>query len=239
LAADLVVQDDDIYWLDATWGRVWTMSTTSGGPTLLAMAQDTPRRLAVDEIHLYRIDDGGSVIRTSRAEGLPATLSSGHLALGDLCLDDERVYFTDRGAGQVLSVPLIGGPVHYLALNQTQPMAIAVDERRLYWTTATAIMSLALDEPETEPEPEVVADQLSSPGWLTAAGGHLYWSSTTDGTVARVPKVGGSVDVIATGQDQPGALLVDSSAVYWINHGTEAGTGTLQQAKYHFPTASR
>ncbi len=238
LAADLVVDGDDIYWLDATWGRVWTISVAGGGPSLMAITQDRPRRLAVDESYLCRIDDGGAVIRLSRAEELPQTLSTGHLDLGDLCLDEKRVYFTDRQAGQVLAVPLIGGPVHYLALAQTQPQGIAVDQLRVYWTTATAVMSLAIDEPDTEPEPEVVADQLSTPGWLTAAGGYLYWSSTADGTVVRVPKTGGSVEVIATGQDQPGALVVDSSAVYWLNHGTAAGTGTVQQAEYHFAEAT-
>ncbi|MBW2452919.1 MAG: hypothetical protein JRI68_00315 [Deltaproteobacteria bacterium] len=237
LAADLVVEGDDIYWIDATWGRLWTLSMSTGEPSLLAIAQATPRRLAIDGTYLYRIDDDGQVIRTSRSDGFQETLSTGHQDLGGLCLDDERVYFTDRSAGLVLALPLFGGPVQYLAVTQDQPATIAVDDTRLYWTTATAVMSLAIDEPEADPEPEVVAAQLSAPNWLTAAGGHVYWSSAAAGTVSRAPKAGGDVDTIATNQSEPGALVVDAVAAYWITYGTASGKGALYQAEYRFATA--
>ncbi len=237
LAADLVVEGDDLYWIDATFGRLWALSLSTGKPSLLAIAQATPRRLAIDKAYLYRIDDDGQVIRTSRSGGYQETLSTGHQDLGGLCLDDERLYFTDRSAGLILGLPILGGPVQYLAVAQDQPATIAVDDQRLYWATATAILSLAIDEPETDPEPEVVADDLSGPSWLTAAGGHVYWSSAADGTVARAPKAGGDVEIVAGDQAKPGALVVDAVAAYWITYGAPSGKGALYQAEYQFASA--
>jgi len=236
-AADLVVEGDDIYWIDATWGRLWTLSIATGEPSLLAIAQATPRRLAVDAAFLYRIDDDGQVIRTSRSDGQQETLSSGHQDLAGLCVDDERVYFTDRGAGMVLALPLFGGPVQYLAVGQDQPEAITVDAKRLYWTTSSAVVALAIDEDEAAPEPQSLAADLTTPRWLTAAGGHLYWSSADDNTVARALKTDGDVELIATGQAQPGKVVVDAVAAYWINYGSVAGGGALYQSVYQFAAA--
>ena len=105
--------------------------------------------------------------------------------------------------GRVLALSLLDHSAEPLAVEQDQPGAIAADAQRIYWTTASAISSLDVSGDEDVPAVEALAEQLPAPSCLTAAGGYLYWTSAEHGTVARVPKPGGAVEVIATAQDQP------------------------------------
>jgi hypothetical protein len=52
----------------------------------------------------------------------------------------------------------------------------------------------------------------------------VYWtdtglitSATVSGTVMKIPLAGGTPTTLASGQDQPYGIAVDTSAVYWTN----------------------
>lgn len=227
LAADLVVDEGTVFWLDATWGRVWRYDVEFGEPVVLAIGQ-SPHRMALDLSHVYWINDSGSVLRVPRGGGYPQSVASGLHEFRDIALDEFQLYLTDSMLGSVVAIPLGGGPMMTLAQQQDRPESVTLDEEHVYWSTATAIMSLDLTEPDAEPE--VVTQGLSGPTWLTAAGGHLYWSNTEQGQVLRVPKTGGAAEPIATGQLQPGALVVDTAAVYWVNRGDGGQDGAVVKA---------
>jgi hypothetical protein len=74
-----------------------------------------------------------------------------------------------------------------------------------------------------------VAGACVAQGSLTLATGNMpedigvdaqnvYWTDLGDGSVRAVPKAGGAVVTLATGQAQPRRLALDGSYVYWANH---------------------
>ncbi len=66
------------------------------------------------------------------------------------------------------------------------------------------------------------------PSALAVDGTHVYFT-TWSGTVNAVPRGGGKVTTLATGQHYPESLAVDGTYVYWAERGNTRGTGTVNK----------
>ncbi|MFP6684169.1 MAG: hypothetical protein VB934_05625, partial [Polyangiaceae bacterium] len=56
---------------------------------------------------------------------------------------------------------------------------------------------------------------------------YVYWAEEGAGRIARAKLAGGTVEVIATGQNSPAFVAVDGVHVYWTNY---AADGTVMRA---------
>ena len=63
---------------------------------------------------------------------------------------------------------------------------------------------------------------------MTVHGAYVYWNDN-DGNVRRVPKTGGTVQIVASGQDKPRLMASDATSIYWANQGTTPGTGSVKR----------
>jgi hypothetical protein len=61
----------------------------------------------------------------------------------------------------------------------------------------------------------VIAAGQSASGVIAADGAGVYWTSLHDGTVMRVPAVGGPPVILASGQVSPANLAIDGANVFW------------------------
>jgi hypothetical protein len=62
-----------------------------------------------------------------------------------LAVDAANLYWAEDGVsalGRILSVPLSGGTITTLAINQNDPLGIVVDDRSVYWANVDSIRSL-------------------------------------------------------------------------------------------------
>ena len=59
----------------------------------------------------------------------------------------------------------------------------------------------------------------------------VYFTMSRAGTVSRVSRSGGAVQVLATSQPfpAPGEIALDSKNVYWVNQGASQGTGSVMK----------
>lgn len=57
----------------------------------------------------------------------------------------------------------------------------------------------------------------------------LFFTSSTEGTVSKIPIAGGSAVVLASAQAWPWGVAVDSSNVYWLNRGLGNDDGTVMK----------
>jgi hypothetical protein len=138
----------------------------------------------------------------------------------DLTVDDQRVYWTDTGAGTISSVPLSGGSVVTIASGQSKPLRVAVDATHAYWANnlGGAIMRAPKDG---QGAPEVVV-AITSPEIFALAGDYVYVA--TSNHVDRVLKTGGTFSTFSTVMGAQNDTLTfteiaaDDTAIYGITN---------------------
>jgi len=65
-------------------------------------------------------------------------------------------------------------------------------------------------------QPFVIASGQSTPTNVALDDTHLYWTNQVPGgAVMRVPRLGGTAEMVATKTKTPGGLAVDGSSVFW------------------------
>jgi uncharacterized delta-60 repeat protein len=90
-----------------------------------------------------------------------------------------------------------------------------------------------------------VAASLSLSASNLGPSGYIYWvNNVPNGTVNKVPRGGGPVTVLASGQHYPTSVAVDSTHVYWTTYGGEinavplgGGTVTTLASGQHSPVS--
>ena len=99
-----------------------------------------------------------------------------------------------------------------LASGADAPVALALDEQRVYWTEKNAVRSRFKNASGTA---VLLADSQSGPTNIAVSVDDVFWTNK-GGTVMSVPKTGGTLTTIATMQDGPTGIAVDASSVYWV-----------------------
>jgi hypothetical protein len=124
-----------VFWGAQNSIRTVTQPGTGAAPFVEGL-EGTPMELAVDATSIFFIDDKGNVQRVDRSppKSLPQKLVSGTGAQR-IALDGDNVYWTDKNASAVKTVPKKGGDARVIADNQNGPFAIAVDATGVYWST--------------------------------------------------------------------------------------------------------
>jgi hypothetical protein len=138
------------------------------------------------------------------------TLASGQASPGAIALDKAYVYWVDdASSGSVMRVAKTGGGVTTLVQNEPQPYALALDATNVYFTdSGSSVKKVPLGG---APSSTVIATQ--SAYGLALSGSTLLVGS---GDLEAIPTSGGSLTLLATGQNQPRAVTADASNVYWI-----------------------
>ena len=168
---------------------------------------------------------------------------SGVLPL-DLVVKDGLVFWPESNGGAIRSAPVGGGTVTtYLDSSNFMPLAIAVDGTSVFFTDdtnqhATRIQAVPRDGSARDGGAvKVIASTPARPhGIGLTTTGNLYWTipfivQPGDGLVQASSKTadgGAPIGAVATGQIDPGALMVDAANVYWLVAGAaNAATGMV------------
>src|SRR6185295_12365980 len=123
-----------------------------------------------------------------------------------------------------VEAPLGGGQPFVLASSGSGATGIAARAGTVYWTT-TNITSGALMKIDLEGgSPVELATAVAPQGpCVTVNDEYVFWTDfgadVTTGTINATPVNGGATRVLASGQELPMGIAVDSDHVYWANGG--------------------
>jgi len=201
---------------------VGAVPTEGGSPTLLGKAEG-PDGMAVDEGYIYWASRYLGVYRMPKAGGAAEQLDSTTSLAVRIAIDTTSVYWFLHDTGVhgdaigLIKTPIGGGFGTALVEPTGYPIDVAADGQHVFLSW----------RPQYGGDPNVIAqvpvaggsvvtlDTPSDyPGLLALDADNVYYT-VADGTVRRVAKGGGSVEVLASGQGTPTSITVDDAAVYW------------------------
>ncbi len=175
-------------------------------------------------------DGGGCPGATQRGSGL-LTLASGQTRPIAIAVDCNFAYWASGFTGtdaELVRAPIGGGALTTLASAPGIPSGIAVDANYVYWTAGDAVMRVPLGGGENV----TLAADVPTPWFLALDSVFVYFTdqgSVDDpmdpgGSVQRVPIDGGTVTILASGND-PYGIAVCGDFVYW----TDINVGGLME----------
>jgi hypothetical protein len=139
----------------------------------------------------------------------------------DLALDGLRAYWTDWTRGEVRSAVVPDGEPTLVAEGQSFAFrsTIALDATHVYWvvqdTNPTLTKSAVMRAPRAGGPAHAVVRWRPVIGTIALSETHVLLTECMGGQVSRVPKAGGEVEAIATGQGRPMGLGVAGGWVVW------------------------
>jgi hypothetical protein len=195
---------------------------------VLAVGQNNPISLAVDEANVYWTDlaisgangcEGGEtqftgwIMRVPLGGGMPEALVTGRDLPLLITLDDNFIYWHEAGT-DLIALPKAGGtPV---TVNSIKQYGIASDSSHIFWTSGVAVMQA--DSGGANPV-QLAGGQDGSNG-IATDGTNVYWTTnaTNPAPVLQVPVGGGTIVTLATAP--PGnSIAVNSTTVFWTVSG--------------------
>ncbi len=219
-----VVDGPTIYYTDGA-GNVWAQAKDgSGRPRSLWSGRRGHAMslvLARDQVYFgvtpaNRQQDKPRIVRVPKTGGAAVTVTETPDDVINLVSDGDHLYFSLFDGSPLRKVPLAGGPSTIVRAPGIKQGAIAVDDRYLYVTDY--LRNLVVRAPKTRGGAEhVLAARQPRPVGIALDETYVYFPCEKDGSIRRVPKAGGAVKTIATGQINQDDITVGETFVYWAS----------------------
>lgn len=258
---EFAIDNENAYWIVCDAGRVNALlqkvPLDGSSPSILATINGKVISLAADSSHIYWEQEEPipntaeyiqSIIRISKAGGLPQTVTTGTFDVGfsrdGMVVSGGRVFFSDSGLSsryRIRTVPSTGGTATVLVdvLNvpiDHQVRSIVADSSNVYWSDKTTINSV----PISGGSRVILSNSENQANSIAIQGNRLFWVETaccTTGQMGRIKSIplrGGQVSVVLDGLPAPnGKLVVTSTNLYWIEGGVllaTEGRGRVRKA---------
>lgn len=241
---------DHVYWLSdsPTDGGAWEAPLDGGAPLLLAADRSSNTVVRIGS-RLYWGSASMIALQSLPLDGGTATTWPTPSVPTDITTDGRQLYFGTRAgatAGGIFSVDFDGGSGVQLASGSTV-VRLAVANGTAAWIDTTVVNGVARDagvftmlldggaarriaslEDMNYPLPDGGPSIWSG---LAADDQYVYWTDIDAGAVFRAPWDGGAPEAIATAQEIPVGVAVDSSSLYWSAFGADGGGRLLKLAK--------
>jgi hypothetical protein len=213
-------------------GSVNKIPVGGGNVTPIATNQAGPVDVVVDANNVYWANNGdGSVWKSDKNTPNPIKLAgpNGQNHAQHLRVDATNVYYTDPAAGLVYRVAINNGTPAAMTTQVPGPRYIAIDSQNAYFgsssTTSSAILSIALTA--TAGSPAQLLPNLKSVAGIETDGKDIWYAEPTNvqpyqvgtGEIHRMTTTAQNDTPLATKQNGPACISVDSTSVYWINTG--------------------
>ena len=212
-------------------------------PVVLADDQNSPAYLALDATNVYWTNAGtaggatsGPVVAAcakSGCAGGPSTLWSGPYGdVGELAVQglDGPVYWADASSRQIVQCAGGGcGGSPAAVVGAVGVPSVAADAFDLAWATSDgSVFYCARGDCPGSQVLLVPGAASGGPSAVATDASNVYWTASDTGQVMKCSKSGcaGAPTVLASNQDHPSTLVVDSTNVYWIDFGS-IGAGNV------------
>ncbi len=221
-------------------------SAASCSPTTIQSNLNVPSGLAADNTFVYYTQGYDTDIVNKcpvgqNCDSSPDVVATGQTGVGGVTVDSTSIYWTNTGASEDGQIPNAGavmkcsksacnGPTALMQGPATTG-AIAVDSTNVYWIQVDSASTYSVRTCPTTGCPAggatlLASDDFSQGGNLAVDSTGVYWTAPATQTIKKcaLPGCPGGAVTLATGQNTPASITLDSKAIYWTNAITNVGT---------------
>ncbi|WP_437916911.1 lipoprotein receptor [Sorangium sp. So ce302] len=246
----LTVYQGEVYWTagEGTDGSVQKVSILGGAVTTLAVGQNAPYGIAVNQHGVFwsNLNDKDVLMVDRNGARAPEVLFDSDFATLGVAADDNAVFWAQRAAGigtpgdgsligQIL-MPGEWADDEFLEVSNASPHLIALDQEHVYWVDRSLRGTVNQTHRQTR-DTKRLADEQPFPYAIAVDDDHVYWTNSPRGdpaselsAVMRAPKDGSedAVVVWTAAEDDdvahasPDCIAVDGldEFVYWTDQGS-------------------
>ncbi len=195
-------------------GTVMAVPKVGGGATPIAVNQDSPSDVAVDETAVFWTSGQGLVGRATKDGTSQTELATGQSGPSGIALDTESAYWLDYfNPGKVSVIPKVGGTPIVLATGGTGFSRIAVDDSSVTWLDFYG--STVLRVPKGGGAVTTIAHLEGLLSDLALDGPTVY--VTAGMAVLRIDGPGSPPQMLATTSGNGARLALDGDSVYFTD----------------------
>jgi hypothetical protein len=175
----IVSDGSNVYWLVQT-GDVRRVSLEGGPVETLATVQSRPRALALDEASVYFSDDSGTISRVPK-QGGEVTVVTHDVAVGDLAVDDQSVYFIAGNTIETAPKNGVDTPPTQLVKDEMSPHSLHLTGTLIWATEGTSTANGVGAIREVSLTGGVATSIVAhiAPRSLALAPSHFVWAEAT------------------------------------------------------------
>ncbi len=209
------VWDNKLYFSDRE--KVASVPVTGGFATVLAegLAGDAEGKIAVDANHVYLLtnaDGSDQVVRVPLGGGAIEILATAG-SIDGVAIDDDSIFWLDNWANELKVLPKLGGEPVTASTGVFLGDRMIVRDGFLYFAGSQAINRIPAGGPF--PVSPASISLGYDPSDFAIGPTDVFFASTVDQLVAKVPLSGGGLVELATEQPTAEVLTIDDSWVYY------------------------
>jgi len=162
----------------------------------------------------------------------PLELAKGQPMAWGIAVDAQRVYWSNQGSGEILSLPLAGGTPTKLATGQNDPGDLVIDDQFVYWTNFSsggAVMRIS------KTATNLMQISNGTGPWGLTVDATNAWFTNSDGTIRQVAKGGGSATTVVSAEQDPKGITADATHLFW----TALDSGKVMKGPKTSPNADK
>lgn len=214
-----------IYWVNDS-GSVWHAGPKGVSPMSLASLVGTKfTTIATDTDAVYVIDYATALYRFEKTAEQSTLLAQGSFI--GVAVDATHVYVT--GTAGLSRIAKQGGQLESIVAIPGAD-SLAVDEKNVYvraigpdsMAHILRVEKLGMASEDLLPAEPLAYHYFSQE--LAVDATHVYWVDSSGGTISRIPKDGGTKEVLASGVADPVSIAVDEAFVYFTVRGKTGGS---------------
>ena len=217
----MAIDATHVYFCEDAVQRLGRVPKAGGAVELVASACTyTYGAAVIDDTNIYVNEQGGIRVVPKQGLGAGSLILPGATAFA---VDATNLYLLEVQSGGTGGMRLsraakpAGTPVTIGGL--TSPGRVAHDATKLYVTDVDGIRQFSKTAAPGGPDAgsSLFVGGAPEPADVAVDSMYVYYASQTTGSVKRATKVGGSVDIVASGVNAPSAVAVDASGVYFAS----------------------
>ena len=218
----LSIDDTYVYWNNNGAGELYRSLHDGAMTRALLYSTPAPTRSEVDSTHLYWHSNGGTISRADKTgNSAIEVLTSNAGNSGEVKVNDTYLFWTSRSLDHVGRCEIADCENTYTVLVAGLDTArgMAIDDAHVYFGESGDGADLLARVPIDGGAMEVLTSQAAGVHMVRLTETHVYWTNEDAGTVSKMPKGGGTEDVLVTGLSGPRALAVSGDFIYVTDTG--------------------